>query len=153
MPRPILSDCMCYPKVIMACHGRHSPFVCSPRAMMAFNARHHQIMCTVQGPWSHAMPEFVKLCVLSKAYDVIPRPTSSDPVCYPRNMVTCHAQSHPTCVLSKGYDNMPRSTSFETMSFKRVVIKCHARFCPIVWVVQVRSLDTTRNIDRSYVQS
>ena len=73
------------------------------------------------------MPNVVRLSVLSKSNDVMPRPTlptkcrskggdvmphliSSDCACIPRKVMSCHPQHYRLCVLSKGSDVMPRPT-------------------------------------------
>ena len=46
-----------------------------------------QTVCAVQGQGYHATPDVVRLCVLSKSGDVMPRPTLFDGVCFPKAMI------------------------------------------------------------------
>ena len=65
--------------------------LCCPKTMMAFYARHRLIVRDVQGRCCHATPDVVRPCVLSKGSDVMARLTSFDHVCYPRELMSCHA--------------------------------------------------------------
>ena len=56
------------------------------------------------------MPDVLRPCVLSKGSDVMPRPTSSDYVCCPRAVMSCHSRRCRPCVQSKGSNVMPRPT-------------------------------------------
>ena len=49
--------------------------VCCPRAVMSFHARRHSTACAIQWWLCYSMPDVVRLCVLSKSGDVMPRPT------------------------------------------------------------------------------
>ena len=60
MPRPIFSYCVFIQREKITCHARRSP-----------------TMYVVQGGLWHAMPDIVRLGILSKGDDGMPRPTSS----------------------------------------------------------------------------
>ena len=68
--------------------------VCRPWAMMSCHARRRSIVCAAQGRLCHATPDVVRLCVLSKGGDVVPRSTLFDRVCFPKAMIACHARHH-----------------------------------------------------------
>ena len=156
MPRPTLSDCVCCPRAVMACHSRccrpcalytcsdvmprTTSFdrACSSRGVMSCHTRHRLTVCAAQR--RRAMP----------------RPTSFDHVCWPRAVMSCHARRRLTvnaaqrrwwhatsdvvqpCVLSKGGDVMPRPTSSNCMCCPRAVMACHARCHPTMCAVQGR---------------
>ena len=103
-------------------------------------------MRAVQGRLCHAISDVVRLCVLSKGDDFMTRSISSDCVCCPRAVMSCHARRCRVFMLSKGADVMPRPTSFDRVFFKggdgmprltssdracspRAVMSCHARRC------------------------
>ena len=58
MPRPTSFDRVCCPTAMMTCHNKR-----------------RSTECAVQGRGCHATPDVVRLCVLSKSGDVMPRPT------------------------------------------------------------------------------
>ncbi|TMW86570.1 hypothetical protein EJD97_021200, partial [Solanum chilense] len=57
--------------------------------MMLCHARCHPTVCATQEPCGHTTPNDVRSCVLSKGNDNMPRPTSSDHVCFARAMMAC----------------------------------------------------------------
>ena len=74
-PNPTSLDCVCFPKVVMACHaGRRS------------------IVFAIHGLLWHAPPDVVRSCVLPKGDNGMPHPTSFDRVCYPKTMMAFHAR-------------------------------------------------------------
>ena len=79
MPRPTSSNRKCCPKEMTACH-----------------ARCRLIVCAAQKRCWHAMHDVVRLCVLSKGGDVMPRPTSFDCVCGLKAIMECHARRRST---------------------------------------------------------
>ena len=110
VPRHTLSNRVCFPSAIMACHARRRPIVCSvkgdngvprpmstdcvfcPRAMMACHVLRHSIVCDAQGPCEHSTPDIVRSCVLSNVDENMPRLTSSNRVCFRRLMMVYHAR-------------------------------------------------------------
>ena len=164
LPSPTSSDCMCW-----------------PRAMMAYQVRCSLTVYVVQGWWWHDTPDVIPPYVLSKKEDVMSRETSSDCVCCLMAMKACHVWHHPTacvtqgpwrhstpyvvrsCVLCKGYDNKPRPMSFDTVCFSRAMMThlawcrptmcvfqgrwwhCHAK-CPTVSAAKRPWLDTMLNV-------
>ena len=102
MPRPTSSDCMCCPRVVMACHARRfRPCVMSkggdvmPRPMLP-------TVCAVLGRLCCATPDAVRLCVFSTSGDVMPRPTLFDRECCPKEMMPCHARRLSTMYAVQG---------------------------------------------------
>uniref|UniRef100_A0A3Q7GSX1 Uncharacterized protein n=1 Tax=Solanum lycopersicum TaxID=4081 RepID=A0A3Q7GSX1_SOLLC len=97
--------------------------------MMTYHARRLPTVCATTGRLWYATPDVTRPCVLHKGHAGMPFPTSSDRVCSPRAMITCHArcrsivyafqglyyQATPKvirpCVLPKGDDGMPCPTS------------------------------------------
>ena len=63
------------------------------------------------------MLDIVQPCVLYKGGDVMPRPTSSDCMCYLRAVLACHARRFRSCVMSKGGDVMPRPMLMSVCAF------------------------------------
>ena len=161
MQRVTSSYRVCCPNAVMSCDAQRcrpcvlskggdimprvtsSDGACSPRAVMSCHARRRPTVRAVQWKRCHPTPDVVRSCVLSKGGDVMPRPTSSDCVCCPKAVMSCHAQhchreSFPQavmlcyarryrpCVLSKGGDIMPRLTSSNRACSPRAVISCHA---------------------------
>ena len=139
MPRPTTSDRLCSPREVVSCHARCPSTVCAAQRQLY-----------------HATPDIVRPSVLSKGGDVVPRTTSFDCVCCPKDMMECHAQSRSTvcavqrrrwhvtpnvvqpCLLSKGGDVMRRPTSFDSVCCPRAVMACHPRPRPTVCAVQRR---------------
>ena len=123
LPPPMLFDRVFYPRALMACH-----------------ARHHPTMCSIQGRSWHVTPDVVRLhvlpngnvvfstqdmirsCVLSKGHAGMPLLRSSDRMCCPRAMLTCHARRRPIVLLSKNHDGMPRMTSPDHVCNPRAII-------------------------------
>ena len=138
--------------------------VCYPRSVMACHARRHLTMCDVLGRRWHATPDVVRPCVLPKGGDGMPRPTSSDRVCCPRAMMTCHARRRSTVSASpkammecharrhlaiharrcstvcaaKGDDGMARPTSSDRVCCPKAMMACHAGRRPTVCAAQRR---------------
>ena len=83
MPRPILSDCVCCTKEMMACHARRS-----------------LIASIAQWWWWHAMPDVIRSSLLPKGHGGMPRPTSSNYLCSPIRMMAFQVDVV-RCVLSK----------------------------------------------------
>ena len=99
----------------------------------------------------------------------MPHSTSSDRVCNPRAMMTCHARHRFTvlafqrqlwdampdivhlCVQSKGYDDKPHLTSFNHVCCPRVMMACHARCRRTVFPVQGLPWYATPNFIRPCV--
>ena len=97
MPRPRLSDRVCCPRAMIACHARHH----STRCMLSksddgIHARRILTMCIGQRTLLHATPDILRSCILSKGDDVMRRLTSSHRVCCPRVMMACDARRRPT---------------------------------------------------------
>ena len=79
MPRPMSFDCLCCPKVMMACHARCCQTVsASLKAMMACHARRRSTVCAFQRT------------------DGMPRSTSFDRLCCPKVVMACHARRRST---------------------------------------------------------
>ena len=109
MPRPDVANRVCCPRAGMSFHGpTSSDRVCSQRAVMSCHARCRSTVCAIQRRGCHATPDVVRLCVLSKGGDVMPRLTSLDRVFF------------------KGGDGMPRLTSSDRACGARAVMVCHA---------------------------
>ena len=120
--------------------------------MIACNARHRLTVCVSQGKLWLVMPDIVRPSVLPKGHDGIPRSTSSDCVCCPREIMACHTPrrlnvcaTQGTCghaktdvvqpyVQSKGDDGMPRLTLSDRVCFPREMIACNDRRRLIVCV-------------------
>ena len=69
----------------------------------------------------------------------MPRPMSSDHVCYTREKMACHAQRRPTpYVLSMGDNGIPRSTSSDHVCWPRAMMAFEHRRNPTVCVVHGR---------------
>ena len=128
-----MTDCLCCPRAMMACHAWLWPTVfVGPRK------------------WWHAAPDAVRPCVLSMGYDGMPRPTTadrlclskgddgmprptpSDRVCYPRAMMAWHARRWPIVCAVQGRDCMPHRTSFDRVCRQRAMMACHAWRRPTV---------------------
>ena len=105
IPCSMSSDLLCCPKALMTCHDRVvrlcelskgyvvmqqsvlSGRVGCPRDIMACHARRRLSVNAIQRLRRHSMPDFVRLCVLSKGDDGMPRSMLSDHVYYPRAMM------------------------------------------------------------------
>uniref|UniRef100_A0A494G8Z8 Uncharacterized protein n=1 Tax=Solanum lycopersicum TaxID=4081 RepID=A0A494G8Z8_SOLLC len=57
--------------------------------MMVCHARCHPTVCATKGQCGLDTPDDVKSCVLSKGNDNMPRPMSSDYVCFSKAMMAC----------------------------------------------------------------
>ena len=79
MPRPTSFDRVCFPKEVMECR-----------------ARRRSTVCAVQRRCCHATPDVVRLCVLPKGSEVMPRPTSSYRMCCRRAVMACHTRRRST---------------------------------------------------------
>ena len=108
--------------------------VWSPKTTITWNIRHYSTVCDVQVIWLHATPGVVWPCVLPKGIDGMPRPTSSDGMWCPTEIIARHAGHcqtdraalghwwHATpnvirpCVLLKVNDGMSYPTSFVCVS-------------------------------------
>ena len=110
--------------------------VCYPKAVMLFHAQRRSTVCAVQRQGWHATPDVVRLCVLSKSNDVMPRPTLPT-VCVVQGRL-CNATADVVllCVKSKGDDVKPRLTSFDIVCHLRAMMKCHARRLATVCAAQ-----------------
>ncbi len=96
MPLLTSSDCVCFPKAMMACHvWGHQPCVLS-MAMITCHVKHRSTMSALQVLWCHAKHDTVPLCVLSKVYTGMPRPISFYHVCCRKEMTACYARRCPT---------------------------------------------------------
>ena len=84
---------------------------------MSCHTRCRPTMYATQVQWWHATSDVIPLCVLHKGDENMSRPMSSDRVCFPKEMMTCHARHCPTCVLPKGDDGMPCRTCFSHFVF------------------------------------
>ena len=100
--------------------------VCSLRETIAYHAHRCPTVCLVQGLWWLATREVVQICVLSKGYGGMPRPTLSDHVFFKRAMMEYHAKFRHSNVLSKGHDFMPFPMSSELVCFLKSMMACHA---------------------------
>ena len=101
----------------------------------------------------------------------MPRPTSSDRVCCPRAVMSCHNRRRPTvcavqgrcfhatsdvvrpCVMPKGDDGMPSPTSSHHAYSPRAVISCQARHRLTVCAFHARLCHATPDIVRPCVLS
>ena len=81
----------------------------------------------VQGWGCHAMPDVVRLCVLSKSGDVMPRPTLPTMCAVQGRWCNATPDVVLLCVQSKGGDVKPRPTSFDIVCHLRAMMECHAR--------------------------
>ncbi|TMW81013.1 hypothetical protein EJD97_012821, partial [Solanum chilense] len=135
MNRPMSFNRMCSPNAMMALHGRCCSSVCvfrrdddmpqlmlydrlcCPRAMMACKTRRRSTVCVSKGKRCHVMHDVISPCVLPNCVDGIPRPTSSDYVCCPRDMWHTTSNVVRPRVLPKGDDGMSRPTSSNRMCF------------------------------------
>ena len=88
----------------------------------------------------HPTPDIIRPCVLRKCDYSMPRPMSSDRVCCPRAMISCHnwrsmivstVQGRDgiamvdiiwPCLLTMGDDGMARPTSFDRLCYLREMI-------------------------------
>ena len=104
----------------MTCHARRRPIACDVQgeddmsfstslyhvycaiSMMVCHVRCHPTVFATQEQRGLATPDDVKSCVLSKGNDNIPRPTSSDYVCFARAMMACKTRCYPTVCAFKG---------------------------------------------------
>ena len=121
IPHPTSSDLVCYQRAMMACNARCLPTMCVfPKGddvmscptsydrvyfswvIMLCHTRRHPIVCAAQGPYGHTTRNIVRLCVLSKGDNNIPRRTSSDRLCSPRVIMACHARRRPTVCAIQG---------------------------------------------------
>ena len=125
--------------------------VCGPKAIMESNARRRSTVCAVQRRCWHVTLDVVRLCVLYKGGDVMPRPTLFDRVSYPKAMMACHNNDVRPCVLSKGDDGMSRQTSSYHGCSQRAALACHARRHPTLCAIQVRLLHATPDVVRLFV--
>ena len=83
-------------------HTISSHHLCCPKAIMASHAEHHSTMCATQGTCGHATPDILLSCVMSKGDDNMLRPTSSNRVFFPRDMITSHTRYSPTMYIVQG---------------------------------------------------
>ena len=88
-----------------------------------------------------------------KGGDVMPRPMSSDYVCFPREVMSCHDRRCRPCLQSKGGDFMPRPTSSDRVWSPREIMSCHARRHSSVFAAQQRWCYATPNVVRPSVLS
>ena len=101
--------------------------VCRPRAMMACRARRCSTVCAAQRRCLHATPDVVRLCVLPKGDDGMPRPTSFDSVCFPKAMMACHARRCLTvCAVRRRRCHAMLDVT-DSVCFPRAVMSYHAR--------------------------
>ena len=137
MPRPLSCDNMHLPKAMMACHALRVP-----------------IVFVFQGRWQHATPDAIWSCILSNGEDGMPRSMSSERVCFPREMNSCHVGRHPTLsMLSNCDDVMPHPTSSDHVFIPMAMMACHARHIPTLWAAQGRWWHATPAIVRPCVMS
>ena len=73
------------------------------------------------------MPDVVRLCVLSKGHDGMPRLTSFDHVCCPKAMIHATLDVVRPFPPSKGDNGMPRLTPSDRLCCPKVMMACHAR--------------------------
>ena len=127
MPHPMSSDCVCFPREMMAC-----------------NARCRLTMCASYGLYSHATLDIIQPCVIPKGNNGMSSPTSSRHLCYPMPMRSCHAQHHQTmcaiqrrlrhakfnmvrpCLYFKGDDGLPCLPPSDCVCCPRTMMACHA---------------------------
>ncbi len=128
--------------------------VCSTRAMMECHDQCRPKLCVVEWLWWHAMPEFVRLCELSKGYYGMPRPSLFHSLCYPLATRSCHTWRRQTvcvvqgpwwhatlnvlqpCVVYKHYDGMLLLTLSNCVWCPRDMISILAWCHPSVCVIQ-----------------
>ena len=97
MPRPRLSDRVCCPRAMMACHAQHLSTRCMlSKSNDGIHARRILTMCIGQRTLLHATPDILRSCILSKGDDVMRRLTSSHRVCCPR-LIDCQMTSGVSC--------------------------------------------------------
>ena len=118
MSRPRLSDRVCCPRGMMACHARHR----STRCMLSksddgIHTRRILTMCIGQRPLLHATPDVLQSCILSKGDDVMPRSMSYDHVRYQRARWQAMPDIVRPCVMPKCEDSMKRLTSSDHVCF------------------------------------
>ena len=118
MPHLRSSYCVYFLKETMECQTQHRPFV-----------------CVAKGRLWHGTSEVDWLCVLSKVYDDMLSPASSNCVCCPTAMIACHARRHPTVCSS------------------RAMITCHTQRLLTLCAVQGRLLHATPDVVRLCVLS
>ncbi|TMW89155.1 hypothetical protein EJD97_017589 [Solanum chilense] len=95
MPRPTYSNRVFCARAMMTCHVLSLPTVCCPSAKITHHTRLYPTTCAAQWPCEHATPDVIRLSVMSKGNDNMPRPTSSDRVFIPRAMMAFHTQRRP----------------------------------------------------------
>ncbi|TMW80713.1 hypothetical protein EJD97_016250 [Solanum chilense] len=64
--------------------------------MMVCHDRRRLTICADQGPYRNAFPDVIRSCVLSKGDNNMPRLTSCDCGCYPRETMACDARRRST---------------------------------------------------------
>ncbi|TMW85668.1 hypothetical protein EJD97_022738 [Solanum chilense] len=122
-------------------------------AMMACKIRCHPTVCAAQGSCGHTTPyvgddnitrpNVAQPCVQSKGNDNLQHPTLSDPICFTKAMMACHARRRRTsCIMSKGDDGKPCSMSSNRGD------GCMLGPMPTLSVVQGRRLHVTPDVVR-----
>ena len=133
MSCPMLSQRVCSPMELMVFHAPCRPTVAN--GMMVCHARGSSIVYDVQGRSSNTTLNVVRPCVLPNYNDGIPMPDivrpfvlpkgdggMSDLVCFPREIMTCHARHCLTMWLPNGHMGMRRLTSSDHVFSPRVMI-------------------------------
>ena len=76
--------------------------VCCPRSVMSCHARRRLTLRVLQGWFCHATPDVVRLFVLLKGDDGMPRVTSFDRVCCLKVEMLCEARCSLTVCAAQG---------------------------------------------------
>ena len=119
---------------------KHSTFfncMWCPSYMIACHTRRSLTMCFAQRQWWHAVPDVVRRYVMSNGNYCTPRRTLSDRSCWPRELMACYAQRHPTMCVAQG-QWWHVTPDIVCVCVTRVIFACHALRGPIVCVVQGR---------------
>ena len=152
MPRSTSSDRVCCPRAMMSCQARRCRSCVLPNCDDGMPHPKLPTVCAVQGRRCHATPDIVRPCVLSKGEDVMPCLMSSDCVCCPKAMMSCHARRCRPCVRSKGGDVMPHVMLSDCACSPRAVMSCHARRRSTKYVFQEQGWHATPDVVRPCVQ-
>ena len=148
------SERVSYPRAMMASHTRRcftlcmlfkgdngmscpifADYVCCPRFMMACHARRSSTLYVFLGRWSHSRTDVIQPLVQPNGDDNMQRLTSSDlgdmtfrtssnHLCFRREMITCHARRRLIVYLYKCDDCMPRLKSVDRVYIPRAIMAC-----------------------------
>ncbi len=149
MPSVTLFDSVYYPRAMITCHALHRPtmcvkcytdmqlsmsfaHVCFKRDIMSCHSSCHPTVCVVQGLWWPTTSEVVLLCVLSKGYNGMQRPTSSDCVSCQRECRNAMPDFVSSFVFSKGDNFLPCRTPSVRVCSPRLMMAFNVRDHPTV---------------------